>query len=530
MKQALILLLTCLSTSAATINVTTLPEFKAAVLTNAVESDLVQILGAGFTIPNGIIIDRHISFTIAGQATNMTTLTSGNPPETFCIWIKSTSANPFTVHDLRCNGSTFDTSGFFLTGGNAGTTPTAGPIHFYNIYMPQVYTRGISPGSGDSFGLIDHCYFEAAQAGQFNPVAFFGNAYLSWANSNPYGTTNACYVEDCYFKTRVGWTGNGFFDAYNGAQFVIRHSVFDGNANNGNHGYDSQITSSRTAEIYDNVFTNIHSGNLLLDWRGGGLLWYSNKVSAPGTAISAITPELKLYRACDGSVNTIPNYVNVPQVITFTGNPSNGQQESTFFTTYTFVSSLGAVAGQVLIGATEALSISNFVQAIVHDPSGAGVHYSAATLSDPDVLVKSFDATSLTVTNRLDAVNGWPSAFQQGVIGMLPRTNNSAVRYPIYSWNNTINGTNFGFALSFQGDSCNGQTNYVDFLLQSGRDFFQDTDIHWVAPPVGYTPLVYPHPLSSYTPPTPPVTNGPSPIIITGNVTLKGGIQLKVAP
>ncbi len=488
-------------------------------LASAKEGDVVQIGAGQCTWQSPIVIDRGISFTIRGAGTNQTTLVSPNvsaPP----LWIKSNSKNVFTVSDLNCIGQPNDINGFFVTGPNPPAPPMNGPMHFYNIQMPSVYYRGINIGGGDSFGLVDHCYFETAQAGQFNPISFGGNEYRSWANPNPLGTTNAVVVEDCYFKTRAGWYGNGFFDCYNGAQVVVRHNTFDGAANTGAHGYDSQVTSVRTGEIYANVFTNITGATTLLDWRGGTLLWFSNKVYAPNVAPTTVMPLLKYYRGCPGIVSTIANWVNVPQVVSFAANPTDGTAMNLINQPpYVFKAQITSSSQyrQVVIGPTLADTVSNLVSCINLDPAGAGIRYSSATFSNPlgrntDVQVVSYNGTSLTLKNILDGSNpfGWPAAFQQGIIGVTKYTNTGVTRYPCYSWGNYINGVKTGFGLAFITDACSG-INDIANLLQSGRDYFQDTDANWNGLPPGYAPLIYPHPLNvAYSNQAAPAGSAPS--------------------
>lgn len=509
MIRFLSIALCCVAVRAATINVSDFAGLSTALLTTAQEGDTVQIAPTSFHITGNIEVNRNISFTIKGSGTNNTTLTSDG----FYIWLRTTSTNLFTVSDMTCIGHPNDINGFWLTGGNPPTTATRGRFHFYNIRMPSVYYRGINMGSTDSFGLIDHCYFETAQQDHFTPVSFYGNEYNSWATANPLGTTNACYVEDCYFKTRTNWRGNGFFDAYNGAQVVLRHNVFDGSAANGSHGYDTAVTSARTLEMYSNIFTNIDAGNVLVDSRGGVLLWYDNLISAPGVAIANINPLLKLYRGCDGIVSVVQNYANVPQVISFPANPFNNQQVTTVYQRYTFKNSLTPATGEVLIGANAAASIANFAAAV--------------NLIDTDVRAVSFDGTSCTLSNRMDGTNAfsWPSAQQHGVIGVTKGVNTGVTRFPCYSWNNLINGTNSGFGIGFDTSPCNGHNNVTN-LVQSGRDYFQDTDGNWAGQPVGYTALTYPHPLATVSnTPIPPMTNPP--VGVSGTVRFSGVVNIR---
>lgn len=530
-----LLLAACLlSARSATLNVSCDFASISNALKIAAEGDIVQIGPGSAVWEHDIVIDRNVSFSIRGSGTNLTTLIGDEySVSTHPIWIKSNSTNLFEVAHMTVMGAVSDGGGFFTTGPNTPSlTPMRGPIRFHHIRMPQVYYRGICMGSGDSFGLIDHCYFESAQQGSFNGVAFFGDEYNSWMRPIPYGTTNAVYVEDCYFKTRPNWHGNGHFDAYNGAQYVLRHNVFDGSANNGTHGYDSAVTSTRTGEIYDNIFTNIVSLTSLLDLRGGGNIIYNNTVYAPGVAIQNIVPLLKLYRACEGIVGTIKNWGNIPQVETYSANFLEGQSVVLINQpAYVFKSS-PISSRQVKLGATLALSIENLVSCINLDLSGAGTKYAAVTTNvatgrNWDVKVVSYTSSSITLSNILDGTNdfSWPLSQQHGVVGVTKYTNNGVTLFPDYFWNNKINGTNFGPNIGFSTSDCNGH-NWTDELLQVGRDFFTDTDeATWVGVPENYTALVYPHPLTGESPSTPPAT--PRDFRILGDVRFRGGVILR---
>ena len=77
--------------------------------------------------------------------------------------------------------------------------------------------------------------------------------------------------------------GNGFWDAYDGAQYVVRHCVLDGQGTAGNHGYDSSDWSPRTFEIYNNVITNGKAATPAFEIRGGTGYFASNTLSGWGT-------------------------------------------------------------------------------------------------------------------------------------------------------------------------------------------------------------------------------------------------------
>ncbi len=483
-------------------------------IVNANEGDTIEICAGSFTWLGPVTLNNNKSFRIKGAGTNLTFITSAAIP--FGLKIQSNSTNVFTVDDMTIISDPANDSGFFLTGGNPPGTPMAGPCHFYNIDFPSSSARGIWMGFNDSFGLIEYCHAVIPLgASGWNPFVAGGNEYRSWTNANPLGTTNVVCVENCWVENNSGNNGNGFFDAYNGAQLTWRHNLMggvqsgSGTANTGAHGYDSQVTSCRTGEIYANTFTNVNQTTALLDWRGGTLLWFSNTVYAASVVPENIRPLLKYYRACDGAYQGTVGYAGFPKTNTYTTNWADGETVRIGNQPdYTFKATLDNVNRHVKLGANLAASISNLTSCINLDPAGSGTLYAAITTTSAngrnlDFLPIAFDGTSITLTNILDGTGafGYPASQQHGVINVTQYTNSPIVQYPCYGWANTVNGTNIGFGLAFIGSDCNGE-NHVADILQSGRDYFDDGTM-----PPGYTPLVFPHPLSAYpvgpTPPTP---------------------------
>jgi hypothetical protein len=471
-------------------------------LQTAKEGDIVRI-GVGTCLwTEQIEINRGVSFSIFGAGTNETTLISSNlATGAIPLWIRTNGKKTFNIANFNVIGAMSDTGGFISVGGNAPATPMTAPTHIWHVRMTNCLARGISMGSCDAFGLIEYCQFwHPASSGSFNSVAFFGNEYSSWATPNPLGTTNVVCVENCDVKT-FGHGGNGFFDCYNGAQMVWRHNTMSGTANNGAHGYDSQVTSVRTGEIYDNLTTDLTPGGATsLDWRGGTVLFFRNQLygdAVPG----AVIPLLKYYRGCEGIVNTISNWVATPQVVTWTENPPEGSRYPFIFgPDYVIRNQLTTddVNQQrwVLRGATLAETISNLVMCINLNPAGQEKKYTAVSEPNNDVRVTAFDDRSLTLVNVQDGPYefGWPAAQQHGVINVFPSTNLKA-RFPCYFWDNTYNAAPLDVGIGFASDACNGHNNVTN-LVRFGRDVYADTQPGWRGVPRDYEPLVFPHPLS----------------------------------
>lgn len=110
---------------------------------------------------------------------------------------------------------------------------------------------------------------------------------------------------------------------------------------------------------------------------------------------------------------------------------------------------------------------------------------------------KSFDPRSVRRCDGTDPVDqntpgqaGWRCQYQIGSMGEGP----TAYGYPLYTWNNTKNGSLVGMVCT---DGCNH--------VQSNRDFINNG----LTPKPGYTPYTYPHPRTGNgsTHPLSPPTN-----------------------
>lgn len=523
------------SAQAVTINVTCdYPSITNALLTTAQEGDTVLIGAGDCIISNAIVVSRGISFTIAGSGSNLTTLRSS--PSGTALWPMNNSTNTFTIRDINFVGGNNDSGGTIICGWTAYDSP--GFYHIYNIQMTNVAYRGISVGHGKShgaFGLVDHCYLRSTN---FNPqfMDFEGANENSWTNANPLGTTNVVCVEDNIFDNGTN-AGNGFFDAYDGAQFVFRHNVCIGYSTAGGHGYDSDISGPRTWEVYNNIFTNSPTSppsTSILAFRGGTGLVFSNAAYNVGGGFMS----LLLYRACpadnvnviggqpycDGNiylgegvpgfpyiVNFTSNCPTAGQGIVLTNNPTNTQTLFLGATRYTFVSTLanattgmvdfgGYGGGAVLIGASTAATITNFYRAVNADQAYYGISFTNASeygvpyRTGHEFIATNLDATSLYLKNALDGTNafGYPGNEQLGVLTSYPLTGtnfvNNQVVFPIYQWSNTFNGSVVSLPAAYS-DSCG---DYKTNLFKIGRDYSNA-----MPSTLTYTPLVYPHPLNS---------------------------------
>lgn len=191
---------------------------------------------------------------------------------------------------------------------------------FTNINAGQ---HVIFPGFGQSFGLLDHCYFVITPnaSGSWTVLQSQGNAYFSWTNMvNPLGTTNACVYENNWILNLSTARGNGFWDGYSGGQEVIRNNFLDGQngggAANGAHGYDSGDTSCRMVEIYCNILTNWDSGSANpFQTRGGLFEVFSNTMYYTNSSqtVTNMQPQIEYDRGASGANYSTYTYLGTYQ-------------------------------------------------------------------------------------------------------------------------------------------------------------------------------------------------------------------------
>jgi hypothetical protein len=103
------------------------------------------------------------------------------------------------------------------------------------------------------------------------------------------------YVEDCYFSH---WRHN--VCSNNNGHYVFRHNLLEldagfGSVDGHGGGYGREGVGTRAMEIYDNVFRNPNreylwhtggGGSVLVNWRGGGGVFFNNRVEDYAEVIS----------------------------------------------------------------------------------------------------------------------------------------------------------------------------------------------------------------------------------------------------
>jgi hypothetical protein len=219
---------------------------------------------------------------------------------------------------FRITGITFDGTGFPDAGTWAGEVVISGNCknfrvdHCKFLNMDQMMTI-----TGDTYGLIDHCYFHALKkkGGLAQTIYCQGPGKSAFTRPFTMGTAEAVYFEDneAHFSPEVvNATGNNpWIVPYNGARVVIRHNKI----------INSQLEiyrvrpgayGSQSAEIYNNTFSTegvkMFRPQGFIFIAGGVAMVFNNTVT--GTTYNCRTIELsheRSFRAfgefavCDGT-------------------------------------------------------------------------------------------------------------------------------------------------------------------------------------------------------------------------------------
>lgn len=280
---------------------------------------------------------------------------------------------------------------------------------------------------GNAWGVVDHCTFQTSTGNSTETGIDFVGDENAWTTNFNWGTTNCAVVEDCVFDFGGNGGHNGGTDGYSGCNFVIRHCMMT-NANISNHGADEGGSvyrrSAQSYEAYSNTMVlTIDTEPWTIQTRGGSALAYGNTTINTSGSIRGSWLGIQYFRA------------EPP--------PSGG----------------GCFNKNISFGYMELVN------------GGTPNQFDGNTNS-----------------------TGWPGLDQPGRVGPTTGytpggtpTGNSHVgqkSLPMYSWNNTWNGSSVDWALS----QC-GNMTFMQQVVQSGRDYFNGVS----AP--NYTPLVYPHPL-----------------------------------
>ncbi len=361
----------------------------------------------------------------------------------------------------------------------------------------------------DSFGLIDHNVFPT-----FNRIGVevhglnFGDA--DWAAPTQLGSSNAVYIEDNYFTD-----GNNFgaIDISNGGRAVFRHNTMVGSYFN-THGTETsqRYRSSRYVELYNNSFNwgggkQYNNFYTVCDIRGGTAVIFSN--TAVGYYSMALMDN---YRATDNDKNFLPFF----GATGLRGWDNNGPA---------IYNGAATVTSNVLVVAGTPWTSNQLVGCTVYDPSNALCGIISANTANTAHFATSRSSYLQISFNQGDNIvihHIYPNMDQPGVgQGDLlsgdspnPVWLNEAAE-PVYVWTNSL--TVMYSTMTAVAPVC--MTSYPNMV--NGRDY-----TNGVARP-GYTPYVYPHPLTLMDSTNPPIVVIPPTNSIGTNTVLSPPTNLK---
>lgn len=223
---------------------------------------------------------------IQGAGIDKTVICDGKEgPGAPLFYLPGVEGKPF-----RITGITLDGTGYRNAGNYGGLMTILGTCKNFRIdHCKFRNTDGMLGIAGDTYGLVDHCRFEADEShgGNVQPIAFSGPGLVNFSKPLSLGTAQALYLEDneVYIAKSAGKDGkrsgnNPWIAPNNGSRLVVRHNkivnseleIYRAGINKG-HG-------SQQAEIYDNEFsTDDDVSQIIMTIAGGIAIVYNNKAT-----------------------------------------------------------------------------------------------------------------------------------------------------------------------------------------------------------------------------------------------------------
>ncbi|HXC34979.1 MAG TPA: hypothetical protein VNV43_03840 [Candidatus Acidoferrales bacterium] len=407
---------------------------------------------------------------------------------------------------------------------------------FNGLYGKNIVTYG------DSTSVIDHNafyekYISVCCYGYIWPGD--GNGDVSWSMPATYGlaSSNCLYVENNYFTNMTTWLGSvGATDGNGGGRIVFRDNIIMNDVFN-DHGTESggRVRSLRSFEVYNNTFTCPPSATSLYPIytacmiRGGSGLIFSNTINGYSSvaAIRNYRFTCSYYNEFDpfGGANGLSPYDSNDPTLYLTGT-SSGPSGSA----YLQVNGVNWTPNQWVGYTVIDTSNGNFSE--INSNTVNTIYYIGSTPDTASVIpctVLTFNPGDVFQIRRVyasldqpgrgsgdllqDVNNSWLTSSNHVLVTLDTATETES--WPnqaldgIYSWANNLNGLDGQLASAYPG-------------VAVGRELYNDT------PKPGYTPYVYPHPLTYMYVGSTNLTGGPgnnptnNPPPVTNNPTTNG--------
>jgi hypothetical protein len=484
----------------------------------AVDGDTITIPSGTFSWTGTVLLTKAI--TLQGNTTtdpvngtaNTQTLILDDQPDRNSALIELRNGG------MRLTGLAF-TAGQTVNGQNGMIRLATGtiPIRIDHCDFNNVYWNNTLGVFDRNYGVIDHCVRRNSpvqNAGFLH--CWFGR--LDDGNSDfeapaGFGGPNFFFMEDNYM--------DGGTDITKGGKICARFNIITNNNSFGAHGTSRSSPTwrgGRAYEVYGNQFRYTNNFSSIDGPDGGSAVYYDNTVDPHSAGIAC-----QVYRLIY-SFSSPFNGANGLNAWDFNATEADGTHvngHSPFvFDSGTFTS--GTNAGtDTLVDSSKDWTTNQWVGFSVKQLGGLG---------PTGIIVSNTNNTLHTSTWHQDQAFSVGGSYQIGKVlrvldqpglGQGDRINTASpawpnqVTEPMYEWNNTS--TDDGSSIDYTVAVPQGN------IIQSGRDYFNNT----VMP--GYVPYCYPHPMVSGVPctpgtptPTPTATATPTPTPATGLVAAYG--------
>jgi hypothetical protein len=335
-------------------------------------------------------------------------------------------------------------------------------------------------------GVIDHNTFTMFE--NVSTVRIYGSHWDganygdgSWAAPTGFGSSQFLFIEDNVWNGMHPPFVLPMTDAYGGARFVVRHNqIHDCFVTN--HGTEStgRTRGARAMEVYNNTFTGTNLNHFVGGSRSGALVFHDNSISGyGGDPVFTLTNHRSFFPfgPWGGADGTNRWDVNAPNAF-FTGTAASNSSGTTVTVSganwtrnqwvgYTVRRTSNLCNSKSI---TFALIVSNTSNTITYTETGG---YGAPFLS----FCAGDNLEFLKVDHALDQPGRAGGSLISGDNPNPPTGWNNQVTEPCYAWNNG-----------------NTPLAAVHGSIRQNIHYFDNT------PMPGYTPYVYPHPLTTGQP------------------------------
>jgi hypothetical protein len=458
-----------------------------AVIASAANGDTVAIPAGTATWTSTLNVTKAI--TLAGAGIGQTIIRDNIPrgrSSSIINWtLQASRPSRMTGIEFQNVASSESFVGAIMVVGSESDSQTMRIDHcaFTNLLVPAIQIEG-------ALGVADHNTFTFSHSGigiEVKHNGWGGRSYGdgSWADRPYFGTSKFFFFEDNTFNNNSGVQTGGNIDSFGGGRYVARHNIFN-NALANTHGTESggRQRSVRAIEIYNNAF-NFTFPATAGQIRGGTALIHDNVYT--GQINSGMS--LHCYRQYfpfniwGGASGINPWDLNDPHGSYATGTHTAAQSNRVL------IDSHAHWATNQWTG----YSLTNTVTgraSFITGNTGTTITYAFDNTYDPNgnLVFQPGDGYAIY---RIEAALDQPGRGRGDLItGDTPRNSTTRtaawphqVFEPIYSWNNTINGSNVNIQSVFP-------------TIQEKRDYYNQTAMP------GYISFTYPHPLTTGAQPT----------------------------